>query len=194
MIQTIKICWILSHLQTLNSNQPKPTTLLNPKIRRLLESGNVYLTFLMRIDWSLRAKSIDLILRSRFFLAKTFFSEFLMWWVWCAFISRSIPLDCIFLCKIVSALSRSPESTLTLIPRSCCNWLWLARVTIPVTRFTIVFIFHCEMVFQNHAWERKRNTENRRNRNQNGIRLTGRNLAGEIKEPIHWWSRGEIVV
>ena len=100
-----------------------------------------YLTFLMRMDCSLRAKSMDLIFRSRFFLARTFFSEFLMWWVCCALISLSIPLDCIFLCSIVSALSRSPENTFTLIPLSCCSWLWLDRVTSPVTRFAIVFIF-----------------------------------------------------
>ena len=100
----------------------------------------LYLTFLMRMDWSLRAKSMDLILRSRFFLARTFFSEFLMWCVCCALISLSIPLDCIFLCSIVSALSRSPENTFTLIPLSCCSWLWLGRVSSPVTRFAIVFI------------------------------------------------------
>lgn len=121
----------------------------------------------MRIDWSLRAKSMDLILRSRFFLARTFFSEFFMWWVCVALISRSIPLDCIFLCKTVSALSRSPEITFTLIPRSCCNWYWLARVTSPVTRFAIVFIFprnvipsldFCKTEFWNHGWETERET------------------------------------
>jgi len=51
-------------------------TLKNVKLLRKIRKH--YLTFLMRIDWSFRAKSMDLILRSRFFLARTFFSEFLM--------------------------------------------------------------------------------------------------------------------
>lgn len=39
------------------------------RIRALINID--YRTFLMRIDWSLREKSLDLILRSRFFLART---------------------------------------------------------------------------------------------------------------------------
>ena len=68
-----------------------------------------YLTFLMRMALSLRASSWDWILRSRFLRAKTRFSEFLMWWVCSRFISRSIPLDCIFRC-IMIAEARNPVS------------------------------------------------------------------------------------
>lgn len=159
-----------------------------------------YLTFLMRIDWSLRAKSIDLILRSRFFLARTFFSEFLMWWVWVPLISLSIPLDCIFFCKIVNALSRSLENTFTLIPRSCCNW-WF-RVMNPVTRFAIVFIFfqkcssHFYFVFCKFRLQNRQCWESRLDWREIvigiWIRLTGRNLAGEIKELV--WLMIENVV
>lgn len=73
---------------------------------------------------SLRARSCDRILRSKFFRAKTRFSEFLMWWVCSRLISRSIPLDCIFLCKNFSARSRFPFSTFTRIPLHCCCWQW----------------------------------------------------------------------
>lgn len=97
-----------------------------------------YLTFLERMALSLRARSWDLILRSRFLRAKTRFSEFLMWWVCSRFIIRSIPLDCIFLCINVSADSRFPLKTFTRIPLHCswrwwCPWLtestpWLDRL------------------------------------------------------------------
>ena len=78
-----------------------------------------YLTFLMRMALSLRARSWDRILRSRFFRAKTRFSEFLMWWVCSRFMSRSIPLDCILRCITTSADSRFPLKTFTRIPRHC---------------------------------------------------------------------------
>lgn len=75
----------------------------------------------MRIAWSLRASSWDRILRSRFLRAKTRFSEFLMWWVCSFLMRRSIPLDCIFRCMNVSARSRLPFNTLTLIPLHCSS-------------------------------------------------------------------------
>lgn len=82
--------------------------------------NDVYLTFFMRIDLSFRARSCDFNLRSKFFLAKIRFSEFLIWWVCSCLINRSTPLDVICLCINVSALSRLFCNTLTRMPR---HWL-----------------------------------------------------------------------
>lgn len=104
----------------------------------------------MRMDWSLRASSWDRSLRSRFLRAKTRFSEFLMWWVCSRFISRSIPLDCIFRCMNVSADSKFPLSTLTRIPLHCWScWfpklsdstIWLGRFSRLGECLAIEFIF-----------------------------------------------------
>ena len=77
---------------------------------------------------SLRARSWDWILRSKFLRAKTRFSEFLMWCVCSLLINRSIPLDCIFRCIKVRACSRLPFRTFTLIPLHCWSWCrWSER-------------------------------------------------------------------
>lgn len=113
----------------------------------------VYLTFLMRIDLSLRARSCDFNLRSKFFLAKTRFSEFLIWWVCSFLIKRSTPLDVICFCINVSALSRLFWNTLTRMPRHwfSCELSEFNSVdgrlnTVDDTRLAIEFI---SRVFEN---------------------------------------------
>lgn len=60
------------------------------------------------------ARSSDPILRSKFFRAKTRFSEFLIWNLCSCFIILSIPLDCISSCINAIACSKFPSKTLLL--------------------------------------------------------------------------------
>lgn len=114
-----------------------------------------YLTFFTRIALSLRARSWERILRSRFLRANTRFSEFLMWWVCRRFISRSIPLDCILRCINVKACSKLPKRTFTRMPLHCWTWwfwqstefiIWLGRVNRLPTCRDMKFISKCLLV------------------------------------------------
>jgi len=89
--------------------------------------GAKYLTFLIIMVLSFLAKSSDRILRSKFFWAKTRFSEFLIWNLCSCFIILSIPLPCILRCIDANAISKFSSMTLTRMPLhcwSCCIWLY----------------------------------------------------------------------
>lgn len=86
-----------------------------------------YLTFLIIMALSFLARSSDRSLRSKFFRAKTRFSEFLIWNLCSCLIILSIPLDCILRCINVNADSKFPLKTFTRMPLhcwSCCIWWW----------------------------------------------------------------------
>lgn len=93
--------------------------------RLLFDIGTNYLTFLIIIALSFRARSSDRSLRSKFFRAKTRFSEFLIWNLCSFFIILSIPLDVILRCINANADSKFPLKTRTRMPLhcwSCCSW------------------------------------------------------------------------
>nr|ACU14202.1 unknown [Glycine max] len=77
------------------------------------------LTFLIIMALSFLARSSDRIFRSKFFWAKTRFSEFLIWNLCSCFIILSIPLDCILRCINPNAASKFPPMTFTLMPLHC---------------------------------------------------------------------------
>lgn len=85
----------------------------------ILHSPLIFLTSMVR---SLRERSSERIRDSKFFCARTRFSEFLMWWKIWRLMSLSIPLDFIFLSIIDKACSKFPSFTQTLIPRMHCIW------------------------------------------------------------------------
>lgn len=121
---------------------------------------SIHLTFLTRMALSFRARSWPRILRSKFFLASTRFSEFLMWWVCSFFIKRSIPVDCIFLCRRVKAWSRLLFLTFTRIARHCCSSQFtepraaLGRVKRITARFATEFIVHWGVWFSDFLGSR----------------------------------------